>query len=324
MAIRTELFPPDLKAVCDEWGLGTLLSFRGLPEGSVNTLYAFESTSGKQVLRLSEGRAQPEVDFETALLRHLHKERFPAVELLPRANGKPYGVVRDRFACVFTWAAGHHLAPRDLIREQALEVGRILGRLHVVGQSLAASLPNRYSPAQIQKWIDELSGNSSGDAAVAEVLPWLKREGQLLDTLPPASEGIIHADFFPDNIKWIGDRISSVLDFEMACRGPYVLDLATCLHSFCWDGDKFVVGSLQGIVEGYLSEKSLSANDRSAFFAWARFAGLRFTVSRIRDFHLSTLGNDKLLKKDWRRFKARTDALIEMGADGWLHACGLS
>lgn len=323
MAIRTELSASDLEAVCDAWGLGNLKSFRGLPEGSVNTLYALDSASGRQVLRLSEGRTEQEIKFETALLRHLHNERFPVVELLPRADGKPYGVVRDRFACVFTWAAGYHLSPRDVTREQALEIGRLLGRLHVVTESLAETLPNRYSPAQIQQWIHELAQDSAGDAVVEEVLPWLEREAKLLDALPSASEGIIHADFFPDNIKWIGNRISSVLDFEMACHGPYVLDLASCLHSFCWNGDAFNTGSLQGIVEGYVSEKSLSASDKTAFFDWARFSALRFTVSRIRDFHLSTLDGDKLLKKDWRRFKARLDALAQMGSDAWLRACGL-
>lgn len=323
MAIHTELSASDLDAVCDAWGLGKLLSFRGLPEGSVNTLYAIETASGRQVVRLSEGRKKPEIEFETTLLRHLHAERFPAVELLPRVDGKAYGVVRERFACVFTWAAGYHLAPEDMTREQALELGRVLGRMHTVAESLPVSLPNRYSPAQIQEWIEDLARDSADDAAVAEVLPWLQRESRLLQTLPTAREGIIHADVFPDNIKWVGDRISSVLDFEMACHGPYVLDLASCLHSFCWDGDTFVTSSLRAILEGYVSQKALSASDRTAFFAWARFSALRFTVSRIRDFHLSTLEGDKLLKKDWRRFKARLDALQQMGADGWLQACGL-
>src|SRR5690606_6454695 len=107
------------------------------------------------------------------------------------------------------------------------------------------------------------------------------------------------------------------------CQGPYVLDLATCLHAFGWDDDRFSSVRLRAIVDGYVSQRRLSATDKAAFHAWARFSALRFTVSRIRDFHLSTLDGDKLTRKDWRRFRDRLDALVALGSDGWLDACGL-
>ena len=323
MAIRTELSESDLTAVAEAWGLGKLQSFRGLPEGSINTLYVLETGTGKQVLRLSEGRREEEVSFETALLGHLERERFPAVRLLRRVDGAPYGVVRERFACVFTWAAGYHLAPKAVTREQALELGRVLGRLHAVGESFPRALPNRYAPAQIGEWIRELVGSTPADPELAAALPRLEEEAALLESLPTATEGVIHADLFPDNVKWVGDRVSSVLDFEMACRAPYVLDLAICLHAFCWNDDDFATGRLQAIVEGYQSERRLSGAEKSAFFAWSRFAALRFTVTRIRDFHLSTLEGDKLLKKDWRRYRDRLERVVALGPEGWRSACGL-
>lgn len=323
MAIRTELSQTDLLAVADAWGLGALQSFRGLPEGSINTLYLLHTDAGQQVLRLSEGRRQEEVVFETRLLAHLADQRFPAVRLLPRLDDAAFGVVRDRFACVFSWAAGEHLVPGAMSREEGLEVGRVLGRLHAVAESFEGSLPNRYSPATIRSWVDELAALPSPDDALREALPRLVAEADLLDTLPPADQGVIHADLFPDNVKWVGGRVSAVLDFEMACRGPYVLDLATCLHAFCWDGDRFSTTRLRAIVDGYSSQRPLSATDRAAFHPWARFSALRFTVSRIRDFHLATLDGDKLTRKDWRRFRDRLDALVALGPDGWLEACGL-
>lgn len=323
MAIRTELSHPDLAAVADAWGLGKLLSYRGLPEGSINTLYRLETDAGHQVLRLSEGRQEQEVVFETRLLAHLAAQRFPAVRLLPRRDGAAFGVVRDRYACVFVWAAGEHLAPRAMTRDQGLEVGRVLGRLHAVAESFDGTLPNRYSPARIRQWVDELAALPAPDDALRQALPGLMAEAALLDALPPADQGVIHADLFPDNVKWVGGRISALLDFEMACQGPYVLDLATCLHAFGWDDDRFSSVRLRAIVDGYVSQRPLSATDKAAFHAWARFSALRFTVSRIRDFHLSTLDDDKLTRKDWRRFRDRLDALVALGADGWLDACGL-
>lgn len=323
MAIKTVLESAHVEAASAEWGLGRVQSFRGLPEGSINTLYVLDTDRGTHVLRLSEGRTRPEVDFETALLAHLEAERFPAVRLVHRQDGALYGMVRERHACVFVWASGEHYAPSRLTHDQGLELGRVLARLHLATETFDGSLPNRYAPRQIQTWVSELLALPAPDASLAAALPFIAQESARLDTLSPTAEGIIHADLFPDNVKWIGDRISSVLDFEMACRGPYVLDLATCLLAFGWEENGFSVARLRSIVEGYLSERRLSEPERAAFWHWTRFAALRFTVTRIRDFHLSPLDDDQLVKKDWRRFNARLERVVALGDAGWRELCSL-
>ena len=90
MAIKTQLSPDDLERVASDWNLGALEGFRGLPEGSINTLYALTTASGRYVLRLSEGRTAPEVRFEAGLLRHLGAQHYPAVALVEVPSVKAY------------------------------------------------------------------------------------------------------------------------------------------------------------------------------------------------------------------------------------------
>jgi homoserine kinase type II len=58
-------------------------------------------------------------------------------------------------------------------------------------------------------------------------------------------------------------------------------------------------------------------------YAWARYAALRFTASRIRGFHLTEVGADRLAWKDWRRYRDRLLALREMGEQGFRTLLGL-
>lgn len=49
----------------------------------------------------------------------------------------------------------------------------------------------------------------------------------------PSNDTIIHKDLFPDNALFIGNRLSSVIDFSDACVGDRYFDVATTLFSWC-------------------------------------------------------------------------------------------
>lgn len=328
MGIRTELSRNELESVARDWGLGTLENFRGLPEGSVNTLYVLETGSGRFVLRLSEGRVREEIEFETALLSFLESVRFPAVRLVPRSGGEVFGVVRERFACVFRWAPGERGRSSTYTPERAMDSGRELARLHSLTDAFTKSLPNRYAPPVIRSWVAELSeegrdANRPDDPELWEALPLLEREAEALTHLPQAPLGVIHADWFLDNLHFVGDRLACVLDFEMACRGPHVLDLAIALHASSWRNGDFDPALVKALMAGYRSEREIGTDELEAFHAWARFAALRFTISRIRDFHRSELSDGELVKKDWRRFRDRLRRTVDLGPEGWLRLVGV-
>ncbi len=327
MAIKTQLSDEELLSVVTGWGLGALQGSRGLPEGSINTLYALTTASGRYVLRLSEGRQRPEVEFETSLLAHLADAHYPAVALITRPDGARTASVQGRFACVFRWGAGGHVRKRSWSPAQAHDAGRLLARLHVLTEAFPGQLENRYSPKVVSGWVGNLTAESGrserrDDPEVWAALPLLQTEAAALSALPSAAEGIIHADYFPDNLLFVGDRVTTVLDFEMACRGPYMLDLATALNACCYDDD-FVVARTRALVDGYRCERQPSAAEWSALHPWARFSALRFACSRVLDFHRSDLGADRLQKKDWRRFRDRLQRLIALGPEGLRALCGV-
>lgn len=325
MAVKTLLTNEERARVATEWGLGAVTSSRGLPEGSVNTLYVLETSRGRYVLRLSEGRREEEVRFETSLLAYLSRAHFPAAALVPRLDGAEYGVVQERFAVVFEWAAGEHLVPRQTSGAQAMDAGRLMGRMHVVTEDFSGHLANRYGVGPVRAMLAEVMRHAAArpdDAELQAALPLLESESEKLDHLPSVDSGVIHADWFPDNVRFVGERVSAVLDFEMACRGPYVLDLATAIHAGCYDDD-YSIERASSFVRGYQGERPLSRAEKEAFHAWARFSALRFTASRILDFHLSPLSGDRLVRKDWRRFRDRLQKTVSMGPRGWAAVCGL-
>ncbi len=70
--------------------------------------------------------------------------------------------------------------------------------------------------------------------------------------------GVIHADLFTDNVFFIGDDLSGLIDFYFACTDAFAYDLAVCLNAWCFDAQGHFHRDMATAIAGYESERPLS------------------------------------------------------------------
>jgi homoserine kinase type II len=312
MAIYTELTEEDFARIAARFGLGPVLGTTPVPQGSINTNHLVETEHGRVFLRHTTVRSTEDLRFEAALLAHLAESHFPAPRLLPTLEGEAFLPFAKGHVSLFAYLVGEE-RPRSALTDDDFEtLGATLGKLHRATNAFSGQRANPYGVEQVRGWLDGLSQHAEAEIASLgqELSKRLTRADQARSTLLP--HGVIHADLFVDNVKWLGNQISAVFDFEMACVAPYMLDLAITLNAWCFDG-AYSQEHGRALLRGYTRHRPLTELEREHLWAEALFGAVRFTASRIRDFHLSPLPAEKLVKKDFRTYLERSRALEQMG-----------
>ena len=104
----------------------------------------------------------------------------------------------------------------------------------------------------------------------------------LTSTLP---RGIIHADFFPDNVFFNGTAVSGLIDFYFACSDAWAYDVAITLNAWCFEADGMLNrAKADTLLTHYQAIRPFSKEEHAAFPILLRGAALRFLLTRAYDW----------------------------------------
>ncbi len=323
MAVYTDLTGEELAEAARRFGLPAPERARPEPRGATNTNLHLWAGGERFFLRLCEGKADADVLFEAEVLRFLAAARFPVPRLHLADDGRPFARVAGKQAMLFSYAPGEEIARAAAGPERCRRVGEQLGRLHELAGAFPADRPNPYAPPRVRGWIEALRPDGGGDPEVRAALPVLEEELVAAEALPGAPRGLVHGDLFVENVRWVGDRVSHVLDWEMSCVDAFAWDLGVALNAWCWADGRHDAARARALLDGYRARRRLEPETAGALHAWTRFAALRFAASRIHGFRLAGIGPERLTWKDWRGYRDRLLALRALGERGFRERLGL-
>jgi homoserine kinase type II len=284
MAVYTEVSDEELASFIATYGLGELLSFKGIAEGVENTNYIVHAARGPFILTLYERRVDPaDLPFFLGLMEHLAERGVTCPTPVRDGAGHNLGQLSGRPAALVTFLEGFWV--RRPTAAHCAAVGRALAELHLGGEGFALRRANALG---LSGWRPLYEGFADRTGDIAPDLGALV-EGELtfLESNWPQGlpEGVIHADLFPDNVFFIGDRLSGLIDFYFACNDALAYDIAVCLNAWCFEKDmSFNITKGQAFLRGYEEVRKISAPERAAMPLLARGAALRFLLTRAYDW----------------------------------------
>jgi len=305
MAVYTKISRKEFNEIAADYGLPRITATREITEGSVNTHYSVETVKGKFLVKIDEVKGEMEVKRELDLLVFLRKHGFPCPSPLTDRRGRQYLEWGGKLLSVYRYIDGHYVEPEDLTPGQLENVGRVLADLHLIGKTYKKGIDNRFGFERVAEvyW----DARARLPHYFKKIIRTLEEELEYLNhylegKLP---KGIIHGDLFADNIKFKGEKIVAVLDFEAACRGKFIFDLATAVNALCFDNGCYSLKKFEALIAGYEALRTLSLAEWDAFPNELRFSAFRFTVTRLRDFFLNPVDERQRINKDFEEFYDR-------------------
>jgi len=284
MAVYTDVTADDLTQFLAGYEIGALLAYKGIAEGVENSNFLVHTSAGNFILTLYEKRvAASDLPFFLGLMEHLAARGITCPQPVKNRQGGMLGKLAGRPAAIVTFLDG--LWIRRPNPGHCAAVGEALAGLHLAGKDFPTKRPNALG---IESWRPLYEqAKARGDSVRPGLGAEIAKELDALDKSWPRDlpDGVIHADLFPDNVFFLGDKLSGLIDFYFACTDTLVYDVAICLNAWCFEPDhSYNVTKGRALLKAYAKMRALSAAERAALPVLARGAAMRFLLTRLVDW----------------------------------------
>jgi homoserine kinase type II len=284
VAVYTDINDAELESFLAEFDLGRLSSFKGIAEGVSNSNFLLETDRARFILTLYEHRAREEdLPYFLELMHWLGDHGYPAPSPQADRQGRTLKRLAGRPAALVSFLSGVSVKRPSV--GHCREAGEALARLHLAAEGFPLFRENTLGQPHWAEMFDGCRG------AAGELRAGLDEEiAADLDALRSGwpeglPQGVIHADFFPDNVFFLSGRFAAAIDFYFAANDALAYDIAVCLNAWCFEADdSFNATKAGALVAGYQKARPLSRAEADALPLLARGAAMRFFLTRMIDW----------------------------------------
>ena len=284
MAVYTEVPDNELEEFVARYDIGRVASCKGIAEGVENSNYLLHTERGSFILTLYEKRVNAgDLPFFIGLMEHLARKGIACPTPIHARSGEVLGELCGRPAAIISFLEG--MWPRRPTPRHCQLLGEALANFHLAGADFSMKRSNDLSLGGWRRLFEACRGRAH------EVSPGLDdelaRELDLIEQRWPKklAIGTIHADLFPDNVFFLQDRLSGIIDFYFACTDAYAYDVAVCLNAWCFEPSfAFNATKARGMIAHYRKLRPMPAAEIEALPLLARGSALRFLLTRLYDW----------------------------------------
>tara|TARA_A100001011_G_scaffold273320_1_gene282676 strand:- start:467 stop:1435 length:969 start_codon:yes stop_codon:yes gene_type:complete len=286
MAVYTKFNQNEIQKILSNYNLGELDTFKGIEEGIENTNYFLSINRKKFILTVYEKRVKSgDLPFFSDLMSLLNKGNFKCPTPIINKQNKTITDYNGKKLMIVSFLEGK--AKQSLSPNNCRSLGVEVAKMHEITKNFKLKRQNDLSVKSWRNLFDSVKDNCS---KIHKDLPKLIEEN-LCDVeknwpknLP---KGIIHADLFHDNIFFLQEKFSGIIDFYFACEDFFAFEIAICFNALCFDGPKnnlsFNVTKAKNFINGYTTIRKLTEEERSNIKVLSQGAALRFLLTRVFD-----------------------------------------
>ena len=310
MASYTQITLQEAEEILKLYGKKKVVNCTPLSLGISNSNYKVELENETVLLKISNDKNQLQLADEQKILMYLHRQGYPfslkPFETVERTYIYQYG---KYFGVLYPFVDGIPPGPSDVT---CAEVGAALARLHTLPKDIQVMKTLRpheqvgFGPNEILAYTK--TKNCPEDYAKAFDYFFPDQLHSFLDA--QLQVGVIHGDLYYDNTLFNNNHLSSVLDFEQAGIGEFLLDLGISISGTCIEKGRIISPLVTSYLKGYESIRPLPLNERMHLDQAIILGLLSISLWRIKRFKEGNL--NPLMEDSYRDLLVRAMHYHEM------------
>ncbi len=283
MAVFSKVSKEDIENFINNYSIGNLLSFEGIVEGVENTNYKITTSNHNYILTIFEKRVNTdELPFFMSLQKELVAHGFDCPLPIENNNGSVINKIQNKSAVIISFLEGKQL--QSILPVHCKEVGSMIARFTNITKT---SKLKRENGLNIKSWEAIVNKcKETKEKSFDHYFNQLEKELSYLKNNWPTNlpKAIIHADLFQDNVFFIKDKVSGLIDFYFSCEDYIAYELALAINAWCFD----VKGGFQkkhylSLMEGFHKYSSINNEEIKSLNILLRGAAVRILVTRLHD-----------------------------------------
>src|SRR5690606_29470599 len=252
--------------------------------------------SGEDVLlKISNDKTLEQLSNEQRILNALEHYSFKySLHPFKTTLGKTIYHQEKFFGVVFPFING---LPPLINKKSCHEIGKALGELHslqIKKEDLSTIRPHDFvdhSGQSVYEYTRTKEAPRDFVEAFEDIFPEHLQDIPF-DTFPV---GIIHGDLYFDNCLFHDEKLVTLIDFEQAGRGQYLLDIGISLSGCCFNEDRSNLDMelINSYMKGYQEKRKLLAIEEEYLLASILIGFFSIGLWRIKRFYEGKLDESK-------------------------------
>lgn len=283
MAVYTKLSDVELLETLSHFSIAPVRYTEGITKDTENSHYFVETSSDRYVLTIFEQRINVEnIPFVLEVLHKLGEANIICPNVIAAKSGQKRHTLANGKICILqTFMDGEDvLVPSSI---QCYAAGKTLANIHNVSPSIGLSgIQNLLDIPSLNTLYDEMNAmtcDSHYDSVKKLIFDELKHQEKTdFKDLP---YGLIHGEYFKDNVLFTETFVSGVIDFWFSSDGTYIYDLAVALNAWGFKNGVYCEESFDAFLQGYTDRRTLNDLEKKYLPNKLRLASLKILIRRL-------------------------------------------
>tara|TARA_B100001109_G_C18851325_1_gene469393 strand:- start:1368 stop:2294 length:927 start_codon:yes stop_codon:yes gene_type:complete len=286
MSVYTNLESKDVKNLLDEYNIGSLDTYKGIPDGITNTNYYVNTTKGKYVITLFEDISKSKVKKYLKLMNFFSNENLCSPEIMLTKKNEILTDIKSKPCSIMQKLSGKTITKTN--SELCGSIGRIIGTFHCASEHYKDHIKNDRDIKWVEKSINSIKNHISKDQ-MSILISSMKVFKKLFEKNLP--QGIIHSDLFRDNVLANKNNIKGIIDYYYSFNGPYIYELGVIINDWCVNKDGSInKRKYNNFIKNYNNIRKLSSFECKQLNNAMIASGLRYYLSRLVDMIFPKVG----------------------------------